>query len=288
MECFYRELGTSRQAISQMKKREDVSMIKDKSILKIVEEWRQKHPKMGSRSLFYTIQNIGGVELGIGVNKFEQLLKREGLTMEKPVKKWIKTSDGLGKESYKNLINGLELNNINQLIVGDITYYPLESQMSYIFTLKDIYSQRILSLIPTLKMEASYGIQCLEEAILQRKGHQLKGCIHHSDNGSQYNAILYKKCLANVGMIISRAKNCLENGSAENLNDLVKNRYLIPWNVNSFNDLKEACKEVKTLSNEKRAVKELGNLSPEQFEQLIKTIPKHDKPIKKLYDFDSK
>jgi putative transposase len=288
MEGFYNEIGTSRQAISQMNLRDKIAKSKDESIIKIVSDWRQKHPKMGSRTLFYTIQNIGGIELGIGVNKFEQLMKREGLTNEKPIKKWIKTSDGLGKESFKNLTNGIELNNVNQLIVGDITYYQLEDQMSYIFTLKDMYSQRILGLVPALTMEAYHGINCLKEAILQRKGQKLKGCIHHSDNGSQYNSNLYKECLSNVGMIISRANNCLENGSAENLNDLVKNRYLIPWQVNSFKQLKEACIEVPKLNNEYRAVKDLGNLSPDQFEQLIKTLPIKERPIKKLYDFENK
>jgi transposase InsO family protein len=52
-------------------------------------------------------------------------------------------------------------------IVGDITYYDIiDDQWSYIFT--DIYSQRILGLVPSLSMEASFASQCLEQAFAQR------------------------------------------------------------------------------------------------------------------------
>ncbi|MBK9023482.1 MAG: hypothetical protein IPL69_05790 [Saprospiraceae bacterium] len=39
-----------------------------------------------------------------------------------------KTSDGKGKKTYPNLTNGLVLNGINQLIVGDITYYMVDGK----------------------------------------------------------------------------------------------------------------------------------------------------------------
>lgn len=77
----------------------------------------------------------------------------------------------------------------------DITYYDIiDDQWSYIFTLKDIYSQRILGLVPSLSMEASFASKCLEQAFAQRKDVGLGGCIHHSDNGSQYDSKAYKKC----------------------------------------------------------------------------------------------
>lgn len=285
MEALYKELGTTRQNIAQLSKRDCLRKSKEERVIEIVKEWRKIHPRIGSRSLYHTIQNIGGIDLELGITKFEQLMSREGLTIKSGLKKWIKTSDGLGKGYYSNLTNGIVLTNINELIVGDITYYRINDQWSYIFTLKDIYSQRILSLVPAQSLEAKHGIKCLTEALIQRNRKEMKNCIHHTDNGSQYNARNYLEILRNVGMQISRANNCLENGSSENLNNIIKNMYLAPWNITTFKELQQACKELIYINNEQRAIEQLGNLSVVQFEQLIKEIPINERPIKTMYDF---
>lgn len=286
MESLYRQLGISRQVIFAYKVRQEEEEEKERRIIEIVMEWRKNHSKMGSRSLYYSITNAGGIDLGIGVTKFEKLMSKAGMTIDIRKKKWIKTSDGLGKSNYPNLINGLELNGINQLIVGDITYYKIGDCTYYIFTLKDVYSQRILGLVPAKSLEGKHAYGCLTQALEQRKAQKLRGCIHHSDNGSQYNATKYVNKLLDVGMKISRAKNCVENGSAEHLNGLVKNMYLDPWEINTFTELQEACKKLVLLNNEQRAITQLGNLSPVQFEIVIESIAISERPVKKLFNFD--
>lgn len=288
MESVYRELGMSRQALHQQWRRDAGQQVQDEGVLQIVKEWRINHPRMGSRSLYHSIKNIGGIDLGMGVNKFEQLMSTSGMAIKPMRSRIVKTSDGKGKGQYHNLTNGLILSNVNQLIVGDITYYEIiDDQWSYIFTLKDMYSQRILGLVPSLSMEASFASQCLEQALLIRKDVSLKGCIHHSDNGSQYDSRAYKKMLTDAGILISRADNCLENGSAENLNSIVKNMYLKPWNIRTFKELKQACQEVIYVNNHQRAIEQLGHISPIQFEQLIEKLNLDERPKKVLYDFDS-
>lgn len=287
MQSVYRELGLSRQAMHQQWSRDDRQTMQYEQIIPIVREWRIKHPRMGSRALYYSIKNVGGIDLGLGVNKFEQLMSTSGLTIKPGRTRIVKTSDGKGKGDYPNLTNGLILDNVNQLIAGDITYYNIDGQCSYIFTLKDIYSQRILGLIPSLTMETSIAIQCLEQVFMLRKDINLQGCIHHSDNGSQYNSTAYKKMLTDAGMLISRAENCLENGSAENLNSIVKNMYLKPWSIRTFKELEQACQELIYINNHQRAIEQLGQLSPVQFEQLVAKLHPDERPKKVLYDFDS-
>lgn len=287
MESVYSELGLSRQAVHQQWSRDDRQQRHQEYIIQTVKEWRIKHPRMGSRALYYSIKNVGGIDLGLGVNKFEHLMSTSGLII-KPHRKWIvKTSDGKGKAGYPNLTNGLILNNLNQLIAGDITYYNIGGQWSYIFTLKDVYSQRILGLIPSLTLKASMAMKCLEQAIITRKDMDFKGCIHHSDNGSQYNATAYRKKLTDAKMCISRAENCLENGSAENLNSIIKNMYLKPWGIRTFKELKQACQEVMYINNHQRAIDQLGQLCPIQFEKLVMSLQPEQRPNKVLYDFNT-
>jgi putative transposase len=207
METLYKELHISRQAIWKHQKVTNAKKESESAIIQDVKNWRKKHPSMGSRQLFHSMKNYG-CDLKIGINKFENLLKKNNLTIGKVRSKKPKTSDGKGKEDYPNLTNGLILNDINQLLVADITYYWVDEAWHYLFTLKDVYSQRILDLVPSKNMTSENAIKCIRTANKLRGKGALVNCIHHTDNGSQYNANNYKSILVEeLGMRISRAEN---------------------------------------------------------------------------------
>lgn len=285
MEDLYKELDITRQGVFQFIKRDQLTKDHKELMDNIIKEVRVIHPMMGSRAIYYAAKNTLGKDLGIGVTAFEEYMSSTCQTINVRKKHWTKTSDGLGKENYPNLINGLILNGYNQLIVGDITYYTVGNQQCYIFTLKEVYSQRILGVIPSKTLKVENAILCLESAFKQRKSDDLTGCIHHSDNGSQYNAGVYKSMILNSGLVISRAGNCLENGSAENLNNILKNMYLDHYSINTFAGLQRACKDLIGILNEQKPIKELGWLTPVQFEKIIKELPLDERPKKQLHDF---
>jgi transposase InsO family protein len=284
MESLYNYLGISRQSISQSRAREKVREKQETLLLEKVIEYRDHHPRIGSRPLYYTMKN-SGENIPIGINKFEHLLNKKGLTVGTIRSRYPKTSDGKGKESYENLTNGLLLNGINQLIVADITYFDISECRTYIFTLKDVYSQRILSLRPSKNMYHENALMCLEDMIMERKSKSFAACVHHSDNGSQYNADNYKRQLQAMNIQISRAGNCVENGSSEQLNHIAKNMYLEPWGIQTMKELISACLKLKKLNNEQGAIYQLGNLSPCKFELKINEMPVEMRPIKEMYDF---
>lgn len=284
MEQLYGEVGYSRQGLSQYLKNDAQIEQRKSNVLDMAKVWRRNHPGFSARTLFYSIKNQG-IELGVGINKFEKWVAEAGMNVRKSRSQAPKTSDGKGKKSYPNLTNGLILNGINQLIVGDITFYMADGCWHYIFCLKDVYSQFILCLLPVQNMKAEQAVACLQQCCSIRGSENLKGGIHHTDNGSQYDAEIYLKLLGELGMRISRSKKCKENGSAEQLNDNIKNRYLIPWGVTTFPELKRACKKIQKLNNEQRSIKQLGNKSPVQFEKYIESVPLDLRPQKVMFDF---
>ena len=284
MEYLYRTIGKSRQHYMQNHEREVKTNQLEFRVIQAVINLRKDHPRMGSRAMFYSLKATGE-DIGIGVTKFEQLLSERGFTVGKIRRSGPYTSDGKGKESYDNLTNGLRLNDTNQLVVADITYYWLEANWRYIFTLKDVYSQKILYLQPSRDMMMENGLKCIEEMVKMRGKASLSGCIHHSDNGTQYNAKKYKKALFNLQMKISRSCGCKENGSAEQLNHIVKNMYLNGWPIKTFRELQLACQEIMYLNNEKRAIAQLGYLSPNAYESKLKNIPLENRKIKIMHDF---
>ncbi len=285
MEAIYKAIGISRQAVWKHNKKMMDKQSEEVQILSIVIDWRLQHPKMGSRQVFHGIKSKG-INLNIGINKFERLLKKNNLNVGKVKSKKPLSSDGKGKdEKYSNLTNGLVLTDINQLVVVDITYYWVDAAWHYIFCMKDVYSQRVIEIIASDNMETSNALLCLKSLIKLRGVNALIGCIHHSDNGSQYNANEYKKLLIGTKMLISRAERCEQNGSAEQLNHICKNMYFEAWGVTTFKELKQAVKKFKYLNNKERPIKQLGNISPEQFEKLIENIPLESRIKKVLHDF---
>lgn len=284
MEELYNQIGRSRQQYYQQIKRNNDNETISSSLKEKIIDWRKKHSSMGSRTMYYSLKS-NGIEIPFGVNKFEKFLSFNNLTMKRAKKYGPKTSDGKGKRDYPNLTNDLIINDINQLIVGDITYFWVEGKWHYIFTMKDVYSQRILSLRASKQMKAEVARTCLYDCEQIRGKDNLVNTIHHTDNGSQYESKIYLTEADRLKLRISRAEKCQENGSAEQLNYIIKNMYLSKWNIRSFKQLEKACVDLKYINNYERSIKQLNYLTPCNFESEIKSIPLEKRIQKQLYDF---
>jgi len=236
---------------------------------------------MGSRPLYYAarISEIGSV----GITKFERMLSELRLVQEAK-KKWVRTTIPV-KHQYPNLINGKQLSSINEVVSGDITYYYSGIDLYYVFTLKDMYSKRVLGLRGSKHMRKESALEVLDQMLALRRGDDIEGMIHHTDAGSQYLSFLYKEELIANKIQISIAKNCLENGSAEQLNGVIKNDYLINYEIKNEKHLNKVLQEIKKLINEERPVAALGYRTPVEFENYIKNLSKEQRPKVDLYDF---
>jgi len=285
MESFYTQLGKSRQLYRKLSIQNKSKTETEKRVLDLVRAWRIDHPKMGSRSLYRSMEEAGE-DLPIGVTAFERLLSRSNLTVGVARRNGPYTSDGKGRGNYPNLANGLLINDINQIVVADITYYYLVDDWCYLFVLKDVYSQRLISLLPSRNMKAENAKLTLEELSKIRGEDMLTNCIHHSDNVSQYESTLFRKKLATLSMRISRASSCQQNGSSEQCNHIIKNMYLKNYGIRTFTDLQYACHKVKRLMNTERSVKQLGYQTVQKFEDSLEAIPLENRKVKELYDFN--
>jgi putative transposase len=277
---IYEAAGISRQGYSNQrnynKKKQEMNL----DILAQVKEKRISHPKMGSRPLFYACKINS-----IGITKFERLMSEHELTIPQR-RKWIRTTDGCHDIKDRNLIYGKVLNGINQVIVGDITYYFSKNLLFYIFTLKDAYSGRILSLKGDVNMKAEVGIKALKEVIKLRGKENLHKVIHHTDAGSQYKSKAYKAVLTSINAEMSIANNCLENGIAEQLNDVIKNGYLDFKHIKTVEQLNTSLDLIKNLINKEKPVAGLGYKTPIEFEEMISKLKIEQRPLKTLYHFN--
>ena len=136
-------------------------------------------------------------------------------------------------------------------------------------------------------MYAQCALETFYQLLKVRKKENLQGMIHHTDAGSQYLSKAYKAELEKYGTRISIAKNCLENGSAEQLNGVVKNDYLINYEIRNVKHLNKILQKIKKLINEEKPVALLGYRTPIEFEKYIKGLSNKDRPKVVLFDFEA-
>jgi putative transposase len=281
-QTIYSLAGISRQGFMQQKAKQQKQNEMNATLMEKVKAVRKNHPQMGSRSLYYAVPITE-----MGISKFEQWMSLHGLTIIKRKKRIITTQSGPGKR-YPNLTYGLKIDNINQLIVGDITYHQVKEKTYYIFSLKDMYSKRIVGVVGNDNMNQLNSINALNQLFKLRKCKTFPGMIHHTDAGSQYTALAYIALQQKAGIKTSMAENCLENGAAEQLNGVLKNDYLTFRDIKNENQLNKHLIQIVKLINEQKPIEQLGYMTSVAFEEYIRGKRKKDRPIFIMHDFKTK
>ncbi len=273
--CDY--VGISRQAYH---KRLKSSLAKAKlyqSVEQIVINSRKSRSRVGLRSIYHK----EGLSSLLGVNQFEQQMSKLGHAL-KPYKSFIKTTDSRGYHyMYTNLISGKRINGENQVIVGDITYYQGRSGLYYIFHFQDYYTLEIKGLIGSKTMEGVYAEKCLRQVFSYNKkskyGYKL---IFHTDKGGQYRSNKFQEMIRKANIHPSHAGNCLENGLSERANGIVKNEYLVDYDIRNEGQLNLVLSKIKKQINEEYPSKTLGYKTPKEFAQTMKQMDMKDRPVK--------
>jgi putative transposase len=72
----------------------------------------------------------------------------------------------------------------NQKWAGDISYIWTNAGWLYLAVILDLYSRRVIGWAVSNRMKRDLAIRALNNAVALRQ--PPKGCIHHTDRGSQY------------------------------------------------------------------------------------------------------
>jgi putative transposase len=92
----------------------------------------------------------------------------------------------------------------NQLWVADITYIAIATGFVYMAAILDAWSRRVVGYAISRSIDARLAVAALKGAIRARQ--PPKGCIHHSDRGSQYASEAYRSLLAYHGLLGSMGR----------------------------------------------------------------------------------
>jgi putative transposase len=170
-------------------------------------EW----PAYGYRRVTAELHGEGRI---VNHKKVMRLMKENGLTV-RPRRRFIATTDSDHDGSiFPNLAENVVPTDLNQLWVADITYIAIATGFVYLAAILDAWSRRVVGYAIGKRVDARLALAALRAAIAARR--PPRGCIHHSDRGSQYAAEDYRAEFAKHGLKgSSRRGNPYDNAKAE-------------------------------------------------------------------------
>lgn len=209
-------------------------------------------------------------DLIVGIKRVQRIMAAHGWRSI-TVKKYRPASNHEVVFDRSNLLNqDFKTTSMNQKWLADMTYvYTIKEGWTYLASVMDLWSRRIIGYAYATKMDANLVIKALNNATMNRK---IKGkrLIVHTDLGSQYTGFAFENKLHELGLIhsYSRKGTPYDNAGIESFHATLKKEEVY---VSSYQTAKKAKMQlfqyIEGWYNRKRIHGAIGYLTPVAFEQ---------------------
>ena len=209
-------------------------------------------------------------------NKARKLMKEAGVEVRCRRKYKVTTNSNHKLPLFNNVLDRqFEVNQHDQVYVGDITYLWTQEGWLYLAVVIDLFSRRIVGWSMSSRMKASLVYDALQMAVWQRQPQA--GLIVHSDRGSQYASKVYRTLLETNGFVgsMSRRGNCWDNAVAESFFGSLKQER-VQWRhyQTRYEAQQDVLDYISMFYNALRLHSNLGYKSPQQYEMEMVKLKK--------------
>jgi putative transposase len=174
------------------------------------------------------------------------------------------------KAFYKSIPNRqrhLQLQDTDQVWVGDVTYLRVRQQWRYMAVVMDKYSRRLLGWSLSKRRDAKLTRTALQHALRRRQ--PKAGLIFHTDRGIEYGAHDYRAALRRRGIVqsMNRPGRMNDNAHMESFFHSLKSEFLWGKQFDSDNQLRQTLQTYLQYYNHRRLHSSLDHTPPATFER---------------------
>lgn len=156
--------------------------------------------------------------------------------------------------------------------VSDITYIWTREGWLYLACVLDAYSRKIVGWSMQERMTKELVLDALRMALGRRRPDSAAELLHHSDRGSQYASAAYRELLReeNITCSMSRKGNCWDNALMESFFATLKKERVYQEDYVTRSEARSSVFDyIERFYNRVRRHSALGNVSPEQYEEMV-------------------
>lgn len=160
----------------------------------LIDEEYTRRPFYGSRRMVVFLRVAGHV---VNRKRVQRLMRGMGLAGMAPGPNTSRAHPE--HKVYPYLLRGVPVTRPNQVWSTDITYIRLARGFAYLVAVIDWYSRKVLSWRLSNSMDASFCVDCLEDALREHG----RPTVFNSDQGSQFTSAAFTEVLKREEVSIS-------------------------------------------------------------------------------------
>ena len=233
------------------------------TILKIVADYDKR---VGAYKITHILERDYGIKISPGrVYRLIKTLNLPRMSTQKPVLKYH-SEDHMEYHNY--LHQAFNPKSPNMIWASDLTYIKVNGTWYYLCIIMDLFSRKIIAWNLSSKPNAELVTTTFQKAYTNRNSPQ--GLMFHSDRGTQYTAMSFRKLLDALGVVQSFSKKGypFDNACCESFFKYLKNEECHRRNYHTKKELELSIFQyIEGFYNSKRPHGSLGLMSPNEKEK---------------------